>query len=356
MTPKQKTALIVCGLSALGIGGILLVSKTASAKSKDDESGDDVVVTTPDGTSVAVDSEAPGDEEPGAQEPGAEEPGAEEPGVQEPGGSDEPEGEPEAENPALVSTDLPERDLGTIPLKNRYYIVKTGDSPYKVAQAFTGDGNRWRELQKENPKYDFLKEFWTGMELKLPASWPDSPAVLSSTSPESVPSSETPPLVATETAPEHDPNGTIALAHELLMLEGTPDWKYKHQEAVAEWQKRVGTLVPDGKFGPKSALRMAEEVAILPYVRFWSHWDKNQGLKEYRDSLLELADKLESESPAKKAHAEGLRMSAAREKAQSFPSKPAPQPNSEKEVQSILDEIGADAADQAITSILSKVS
>src|SRR5690606_20611890 len=349
MNPKQKTALIVCGLGALGIGGILLASKTASAKSKEDESDDDgVVVTTPDGTSVAVESEVPAAEEPEAEEPAAEEPAAEEPGA-------EPEAEPEAEEPALVSSDLPERDLGTIPLKNRYYIVKTGDSPYKVAQAFTGDGNRWRELQKENPKYDFLKEFWTGMELKLPASWPDAP-VLSSASPESVPSSGSPPLVATETAPEHDPNGTVALAHVLLQAESKPNWKYEHQDLVAEWQKKVGTLVPDGKFGPKSALKMAEEVAILPYVRFWSHWDKATGPREYRASLNALADKLEAESPAKKAHAEGLRKSAQREQAQSFPSKPAPQPNSEKEVQSILDEIGADAADQAITSILSKVS
>jgi hypothetical protein len=52
------------------------------------------------------------------------------------------------------------------------YTVKSGDYPYKIAQQFTGDGNRWKELQAANPdKPPFGKEFNIGWKLNLPESW-----------------------------------------------------------------------------------------------------------------------------------------------------------------------------------------
>lgn len=348
MTPKQKTALIVLGLGTLGVGGILLASSTASAstgKRDEDEDPDGVVVTTPDGSDVPVTAEEPEAEEPEAEEPEAEEPEAEE-------------------------TEAEERDLSTLPVKptakTGYYIVKDGDSPWKVAANMTGDGARWKELQAANPQYDFNKQFWSGMQLKLPASWGTSkPAPVANVdigpvtvepAPDLGSSSKgVPPLVKAETSPALDPVGTVGLAHVLLQSENKPNWKHEDMTLVSNWQKATGTLVPDGKFGPKSAYRMAEEVGVLPYVRFWTHWDKNQGLKEYRTELLKIADRLEAENPIKARHAEALRLSAQREQAQSFPSKPAAQPSS-KEVDAILNELGANAADAALDSILNNIS
>jgi nucleoid-associated protein YgaU len=54
----------------------------------------------------------------------------------------------------------------------RTYTVKSGDYPFKIAEMFTGDGNRWKELQAANPdKPSFLKKFYAGWVLKLPESW-----------------------------------------------------------------------------------------------------------------------------------------------------------------------------------------
>jgi peptidoglycan hydrolase-like protein with peptidoglycan-binding domain len=76
-------------------------------------------------------------------------------------------------------------------------------------------------------------------------------------------------LAAEEVKPENDPFGTVALARVLLTEQTKPSWKYSPNEAVKQWQAKVG-LTADGKFGPGSALRMAQEVGVLPWVRYFA--------------------------------------------------------------------------------------
>jgi hypothetical protein len=57
------------------------------------------------------------------------------------------------------------------------YVVESGDYLTKIAQKLIGDANRYRELMTANPSYprsadgSNFKNVWTGMRLKLPASW-----------------------------------------------------------------------------------------------------------------------------------------------------------------------------------------
>lgn len=133
---------------------------------------------------------------------------------------------------------------------------------------------------------------------------------------------EPPPLPEEETRPDMDPNGTIFLARLLLAREQATGWKSAHQDEVRAWQSRFPDLLTDGKFGPKSALKMAEEVGVLPLVRYWTGWDKSAEVNKYRDALRALAARLDMD-PDKRAHAAALRESAAREKGQGWPTKPA---------------------------------
>jgi len=82
---------------------------------------------------------------------------------------------------AAIAKDAAEKKIKDIvnpappPAGTRTYTVRQNDNPSKVASSFVGDGNRWHELQNANPKYNFLKQFWAGMVLTLPAGWPDAP-------------------------------------------------------------------------------------------------------------------------------------------------------------------------------------
>jgi peptidoglycan hydrolase-like protein with peptidoglycan-binding domain len=51
------------------------------------------------------------------------------------------------------------------------YLVTAGDSMTKIAQKFTGDGNRWRELAAANPQIKDPNKLFVGQVLTLPASW-----------------------------------------------------------------------------------------------------------------------------------------------------------------------------------------
>lgn len=60
-----------------------------------------------------------------------------------------------------------------------YYTVQSSDGargPTGVAERFTGNGLRWTELRQVNlPKHDIAKQWWAGMTLVLPSSWPATP-------------------------------------------------------------------------------------------------------------------------------------------------------------------------------------
>lgn len=165
-----------------------------------------------------------------------------------------------------------------------------------------------------------------------------SPALPPSPPPMAVPAPPT-PLQETETQPEMDPNGTVRLARLLLNREGEPRWKSAHQAQVKTWQGVVG-LTTDGKFGPLSALEMAEEVGVLPLIRYWSGWNKSDEVQKYRDRLRAFASELEMD-PNKRAHAMALRASADREKGQGWPANAKVQAVPVADQQAILDSIQA---------------
>lgn len=124
-----------------------------------------------------------------------------------------------------------------------------------------------------------------------------------------------PQTIATqaEQHPQLDPNGTIVLAQNMINAEGASGWKTALSTAISDWQK-IMKLTADGKFGPKSAVKMAEEVAVLPLVRYYASTggSQSQQVAAYRTQLLALATQLEAH-PDGVAHAKGLRSSAAYE-------------------------------------------
>jgi hypothetical protein len=141
---------------------------------------------------------------------------------------------------------------------------------------------------------------------------------------EATPAEEEPPALAQEeTTPQADPIGTIKLARNLIAAEESSNWKTSLQPDIKSWQTKAG-LTSDGKFGPKSALRMGEEVGILPRVRYWSKTGgtKSQQLERYRSDLNALADKLEAKDPKMQAHASALRISAVNEDGAGYPASP----------------------------------
>ena len=142
---------------------------------------------------------------------------------------------------------------------------------------------------------------------------------------------EPPDLADEEEAPPVDTFGTIALARDMISAEGRSDWKTALQPAIKTWQSRVGLTI-DGKFGPKGAYRMAEEVGILPRIRYWPKGSVLPGiLTQYRDQLYSIAADLERQD--KREHAAALRVSAEAEKAQGYPKAPKAVPTSEREAE-----------------------
>lgn len=117
-----------------------------------------------------------------------------------------------------------------------------------------------------------------------------------------------------EPEPQFDiPDDTALLVQQLLDEERGPDWKRESDE-VADWQASRG-LTADGRLGPGTARRMAEEIGTLPIVRFWpasTGTNPQKAIKDFRLKLNSIAD------TKPEPHASQLRASALREKGQSF--------------------------------------
>jgi hypothetical protein len=93
------------------------------------------------------------------------------------------------------------------------------------------------------------------------------------------PTIETPSVVPADTA---------ALARLMLQDESGPNWKKKYPSLMT-WQGKRG-LTTDGKFGPGSALRMAQEIGTLPIVRFWPKGSQREpAVQAFRELLIEEA-------------------------------------------------------------------
>jgi len=148
--------------------------------------------------------------------------------------------------------------------------------------------------------------------------------------PAATPPAPTPaPIQTEELKPQADPNGTVALARELIEVQSQSGWKTALQPAIQVWQSRMG-LTADGKFGPKSALKMADEVGILPLIRYWSATGgtKEKQLSAYRTSLLAKANTFKQAS-ATRPHGIALEVSAVHETGQGYSTSPAALPGSD---------------------------
>lgn len=124
----------------------------------------------------------------------------------------------------------------------------------------------------------------------------------------------TPPAA---TLPQEVDDQTAELADLLLTREGGTGWK-RTEPAVSDWQRANG-LVVDGKFGPRSALFMAEEFGSVPIVRFWPRNSaENVAVPRYQADLLALAE--QAEEPRRSQ----LRFAAEREQGQAYERNPGP--------------------------------
>jgi hypothetical protein len=133
------------------------------------------------------------------------------------------------------------------------------------------------------------------------------------TAPPSIPLPQ--PVLAPAPAPlpvSTVPKDTAAMVSALLTAETKIGWNIISSQVKA-WQKSRG-LVEDGKYGPKSALTVAAELATVPIIRFWPKGSqKAPELDKYRTALFELASQTNDPN-----RADQLRFAAEREKAQSF--------------------------------------
>jgi hypothetical protein len=137
-----------------------------------------------------------------------------------------------------------------------------------------------------------------------------------------------------------DPDGTVALARMLLDEQMRPNWKYVSQ-GVKEWQSRKG-MKADGKFGVGSALIMAKDVGVLPWIRYFAtgigDGSKKAAVNDYRSRLKALA--LSIARAGNKAHAAALMASADADEGYGWPAKTPsaspPKPLSDEEIASQL--------------------
>jgi len=149
-------------------------------------------------------------------------------------------------------------------------------------------------------------------------------------------------LPAVETSAQLDPNGTVALARLMLERETEPGWKGASSQEVKTWQPKHN-LTPDGKFGMHSALSMAQEVGVLPLIRYWpkSGISKSAALKSYREQLNALADAIVQQRPEEAPHATALKLSAAREDARAFANDNPPPVRGTQSVDEIMRQLAA---------------
>lgn len=106
----------------------------------------------------------------------------------------------------------------------------------------------------------------------------------------------------------------------MIEEQSRPNWKYI-SAAVKAWQTKVG-LTSDGKFGPGSALRMAQEVGILPWVRYWplgGSGTKAGNVADFRNRLKAYAYSIAPKSDAYRTLAASLMVAADRETGQGWP-------------------------------------
>lgn len=108
---------------------------------------------------------------------------------------------------------------------------------------------------------------------------------------------------------------TAAMVNALLTAESNKGWNVI-DPSVQAWQSARG-LKTDGEFGVNTALKVAQELGILPIIRFWpAASQKAKALQDYRTQLITLANNTSDPTIAAQ-----LRVSAQREQGQGFGAK-----------------------------------
>ena len=129
------------------------------------------------------------------------------------------------------------------------------------------------------------------------------------------------PLQSADVASEQDTAGSVALAKALIDRESTPNWKAALKPQIKAWQAIVG-LKPDGEFGEAGALRMSQDVGILPLVRYWpAETQEANEVPSYQQQLNQIASSVEQTNSM---HAIALRLSAGFENGSGYERNPKP--------------------------------
>jgi len=129
------------------------------------------------------------------------------------------------------------------------------------------------------------------------------------------------PLQSADVASEQDTAGSVALAKALIDRESTPNWKAALKPQIRAWQSIVG-LKPDGEFGVAGALRMSQDVGILPLVRYWpAETQEADQVPLYQQQINQIASSVEQ---ANSMHAIALRLSAGFENGSGYERNPKP--------------------------------
>jgi hypothetical protein len=263
MNAKQKRTLVL----TLGIGGVLAVVLLASGKKANAKPSQQLPEGEPGSDENPIDLDAIPDEPPAPQSPGWPQPVAQTPALPAPIPAINPPGPPPQ---GSISVPLP--SIPGVP-----QIPTAINVPVTLPQTADDD------------------------EPPTPANVP-------------VPSVPVPPRPPAHTAelPTAAPQDTVTMVQRLLAQEASPNWK-KADPVLQAWQKSRG-LVADGKFGPGTALRVADEIGTIPLIRFWPKGTYPEGnwIRDYQAELIAKAN--QSPSPRK----EQLLASAEREQGQGF--------------------------------------
>jgi nucleoid-associated protein YgaU len=163
------------------------------------------------------------------------------------------------------------------------YVVKKGDSAWKITQLITGNGNRWKELvaanpqKKKNPKDGNFATLAAGEHLHVPSSWPAST------------------LTVVEGIDEDEisaaDNNRVLAARLALHLRHRNKGR-EDRQLIRAWQQARG-ICEHGACTGLYDIPTAESIANLgivpPTPFYWPHEGAPEAKKRYRDFLLSKA-------------------------------------------------------------------
>jgi len=209
----------------------------------------------------------------------------------------------------------------------RVYIVKSGDTPYKLAQKYApGGGGKYMQLvnlnvppYKKNSKGDNFQNFWAGMTLKWPESWtlPGAAAPTPVVIPAPVLPSAPVAVPVQRTPVEQAAADMVDQLNAVLRNAGGDVKAAKGKEdtgLVSRFQSLAGVKA-DGKPGPGTLALAAENGQCdLPLVFRWPQGSTSAAVLKYRASLEAIAAR--RAAAGQTGCANQLRMCAARERGQ----------------------------------------